>query len=327
MTKINDNYFKTVLQDFDACLAPLAGVTDLAFRKICLDMGADMMVTEMVSAKGIVYKNKNTQSLLLHDNREKNTGVQIFGADIQALESAVKDKLNHTPFSFIDINMGCPVKKIVSNGEGSALLLDLKTLAQVAKTVVRASVKPVSAKIRLGFDDEHINCVETAKILEDCGINMITVHARTREQFYSGKADWDKIAQVKQAVRIPVLANGDVVQVEDYTKIKQHTCADGVMIGRAAMGNPFIFRQIREFNRNGHYAPITPSERIKAAQRHFHYLLSCTDEGHACMEFRKHLCWYTKGLHDSAKMRGKINSITSKEELYRILSELYERNL
>ena len=319
-----NEYFKNALKESDACAAPLAGVSDLAFRLVCLENHASIMTTEMVSAKGIIYNNKNTYDLLRIDESEKNTGVQLFGSDTVAISEAIKRTVNQTDFAFIDFNMGCPVKKVVNNMEGSGLLKDLELLRSVAKTLVTSSEKPVSVKIRIGFDETNINCIEVAKILEEVGVNLITVHGRTREQFYSGNADWDIIAKVKESVSIPVLANGDVVDVESYLKIKEHTACDGVMIGRATMGNPFIFRQIYEYNTYGEYNPVTNKEKLALALRHFDYILKFKGEKTALNEFRKHLSWYTKGMKGGASLRGKINALTSKDELIEITSSLID---
>lgn len=326
MIKTKDNYFLKTLQNNDACLAPLAGVTDLPFRLICEEYGAGIMVTEMVSAKGLMYENKATNELLLLGENEKDTGVQIFGCDAGVMSEAVKRYLNETAFAFIDINMGCPVRKIVSNGEGSALLSDYKTLYKVANAVVKASVKPVSAKIRTGTDQKNINCVETAKLLEEAGINAITVHARTREQMYSGAADWEKIAGAVSAVDIPVIGNGDVDSAESYLKMKQQTKCAGVMIGRGAMGNPFIFKEIAGYNQNGVYQKPNDTEKLNTALRHFHYLLEYKSEYTACTQFRKHLSWYTKGMPNSAKLRGRINSVKTKEELFALMESMKDES-
>ncbi len=327
MIKTKDNYFSNILETNDACLAPLAGVTDLPFRLICQENGAGFMVTEMVSAKGLMYENKATNELLMLGENEKDTGVQIFGSDADVMSEAVKRYLNNSDFAFIDINMGCPVKKIVSNGEGSALLSEPKKLYKVANAVVKASVKPVSAKIRIGIDQKNINCVETAKLLEDAGIRAITVHARTREQMYSGKADWEKIAEVVSAVQIPIIGNGDVNSVEAYLKMKQLTGCHGVMIGRGAMGNPFIFQEIRDYHLKGSYQKVDDITKLDTALRHFSYLLKYKNEYTACTQFRKHLSWYTKGMPHSAKLRGRINSVKTKEELFSLVESMKEELL
>ncbi len=322
MIKTNDNYFKDMLHLNDACLAPLAGVTDMPFRRICLEHGAGLMTSEMVSAKGLYYNNTATKDLLALAPNEKNTGVQIFGNDITSIQEAIKRYLNESAFAFIDINMGCPVKKIISNGDGSALLSDQKKVAAVATAVVNASEKPISVKIRIGIDEDHINCLETVKTLEDCGVQAIAIHGRTQNQMYTGKADWDIIAKAVAIASIPIIANGDVTSVEQYIAIKETTKCSGVMIGRAAMGNPFIFEQIKEYNQAGSYEETDPLLKLDVAIRHFKHLLDFKDEPIACAEFRKHLAWYTKGMPNSAKMRNEINVITSKEAMIALIKEM-----
>lgn len=322
MKKTKDNYFTRILRYNDACLAPLAGVTDMAYRKICGENGCEVMFTEMVSAKGIFYKSKNTAELLLKAEEEKNTGVQIFGSDAEIMARVVKDYINHTDFAFVDINMGCPVRKIFASGDGAALLFDIDKLAGVAESVVKASAKPVSAKIRLGINSENIIAVKAAKALEDSGIQMITVHGRTAAQMYSGSADWDEIARVVDSAGIPVVANGDVRDVESYTAIKARTDCAGVMIGRACLGNPFIFRQIRSYRESGIIPDITTSERLDTARRHLEYLSEIKPENVAVNEFRKHLAWYTRGMKNSSKLRGDINGINSTAGFYEMIDKI-----
>ena len=322
MIKTNDNYFKDMLHLNDACLAPLAGVTDMPFRRICLAYNVGLMTCEMVSAKGLYYNNTATKDLLALDPNEKNTGVQIFGSDTVSIREAIKRYLNNSDFTFIDINMGCPVRKIISNGDGSALLSDQKKVATVANAVVEASEKPVSAKIRIGIDEDHINCLETVKTLEDCGVQAIAIHGRTQNQMYAGKANWDIIAEAVQISSIPIIANGDVTSVEQYVAIKKATKCNGVMIGRASMGNPFIFEQIERYNQTGKYMETNPISKLDVALRHFTYLLDFKDEHIACAEFRKHLAWYTKGMPNSAKMRNEINAVTSKEAMIALIDEI-----
>ncbi len=312
MTKTKQtDYFTSHLATNDLLLAPLAGVTDRAFREICLSQGADMMYTEMVSAKGMVYSDKATKELLELSPNEKNTGVQIFGCEEYFLSEAVKRYLNDTDFSFIDINMGCPVKKITSNGEGSALLSDTKKLYSVARSVVESSDKPVSAKIRLGINSEKLNYIDNSKALQDAGVQMIALHARTKDQMYSGKADWEAIARLKQSVSVPVVGNGDVFCAEDYKNMKSLTGCDGVMIARGALGNPFIFSQINALNRNEQYEYPSLSRKLSLALVHFETILKYKSERIACLEFRKHLCWYTKGTVGGAIVRRDVNKLGS----------------
>ncbi len=288
----------------------MAGVTDAAFRSVCAEYGAKLMYTEMVSAKGMCYNNANTHFLLQTAPNETETGVQIFGSDEYFLSEAVKRYLNESDFKFIDINMGCPVKKVTSNGEGSALLADTKKLYSVAKAVKDASVKPVSAKIRTGIGGK-ISCFENARALEDAGVDMIAVHGRTREMMYSGKADYELIAKTVECVGIPVTANGDVFCADDYFKIKNETNAAAVMVARGAMGNPFIFREIISAQRRKPYSLPSERERLDAALKHLALLVEYKGEKIACREFRKQLCWYTKGMVGGAKIRRHVAELES----------------
>ena len=318
MTKTNDNYFKRILSGNDLCLAPLAGVTDMPFRAICMEYGAGLMTTEMISAKGLYYNNEATKELMSLHPDEKNTGIQIFGSEAHVLSEAVKRYCNESDFAFIDINMGCPVRKIVSNGDGSALLSDEKKMAEVAEAVVQSSDKPVSAKIRIGISDADINCVRTVRILQDCGVAAITIHGRTRTQMYAGKANLDEIANAVSVAEIPIIGNGDVTDTASYLRMKETGCA-GVMIGRAAMGNPFIFSEIREELRTGTHFPKSDKEKLTVALRHFQNLLDFKNEYLACTEFRKHLSWYTKGMPNSAKLRNQINLVQTTTDMIALI--------
>lgn len=325
MTRTGTDYFRETLEKNDVLLAPMAGVTDVAFRRMCLGRGALLMYTEMVSAKGLVYKNRNTRFLLELDENENNTGVQIFGSDEQFLSAAVRDHLSDSGFAFIDINMGCPVKKVVGNGEGSALLKDPMKVYSVAKSVVDATEKPVSAKIRTGFDEKSINVTDNVKALCDAGVGMIAVHGRTREMFYSGRADRDLIAMAVEASGVPVAANGDVASFDDYISMKAETGASGVMIGRAAMGNPFIFEEISCQKRAEAWVPPTASLRLEAALEHLSYMKGYKDERTACCEFRKQLCWYTKGMSGGASIRSAATKLSTFREFEDYIGELLER--
>lgn len=322
MTKTDDNFFTTVLSQNDLVLAPMAGVTDSAYRKICKDRGCGIMYTEMVSAKGMYYKNANTNELLRLSTNEDLTGVQIFGSDEYFLSEAVKTYLNESEFKFIDINMGCPVKKVVGNFEGSALLKDTKKLYSVASAVVKASEKPVSVKIRIGFDSQNINCVENAKALEEAGVSMVAIHGRTREMFYSGNADYDIIAKAVEEVNIPIIANGDVFSYDDYDRIKRHTKAMGVMVGRGAMGNPFIFDEIISHKKGIPYTPPSEREKLNLSLEHLRLMIEYKGEKTACCEFRKHLCWYTKGMTNGSKIRKASSTLTTYDEFYKLIQSL-----
>ena len=302
-------------------LAPMAGVTDLPFRLLCKEQGAGLLCMEMVSAKAIQYNNKNTKALLEIHPEELPVSLQLFGSDPDVISEIAK-RIEELPFSILDINMGCPVPKIVKNGEGSALMKDPKLVYEIVRKTARAIQKPVTVKIRKGFDDTCINAVEIAKIIEDAGGKAVAVHGRTREQYYSGKADWDVIRQVKEAVSIPVIGNGDVVSGESAIAIQKETGCDGVMIGRGAQGNPWIFSELLEYERTGKM-PLRPSvEAIKKMMiRHAQLQMQYKGEYLGIREMRKHVSWYTSGLPNSAKLRDEINRVESYEELEQLLEE------
>ena len=302
-------------------LAPMAGVTDLPFRLLCKEQGAGLLCMEMVSAKAIQYNNKNTKALLEIHPEELPVSLQLFGSDPDVISEIAK-RIEELPFSILDINMGCPVPKIVKNGEGSALMKNPKLVYEIVRKTARAIQKPVTVKIRKGFDDTCINAVEIAKIIEDAGGKAVAVHGRTREQYYSGKADWDIIRQVKEAGSIPVIGNGDVVSGESAIAIQKETGCDGVMIGRGAQGNPWIFSELLEYERTGKM-PLRPSvEAIKKMMiRHAQLQMQYKGEYLGIREMRKHVSWYTSGLPNSAKLRDEINRVESYEELEQLLEE------
>ena len=302
-------------------LAPMAGVTDLPFRLLCKEQGAGLLCMEMVSAKAIQYNNKNTKALLEIHPEELPVSLQLFGSDPDVISEIAK-RIEELPFSILDINMGCPVPKIVKNGEGSALMKNPKLVYEIVRKTARAIQKPVTVKIRKGFDDTCINAVEIAKIIEDAGGKAVAVHGRTREQYYSGKADWDIIRQVKEAVSIPVIGNGDVVSGESAIAIQKETGCDGVMIGRGAQGNPWIFSELLEYERTGKM-PLRPSvEAIKKMMiRHAQLQMQYKGEYLGIREMRKHVSWYTSGLPNSAKLRDEINRVDNYEELEQLLEE------
>ena len=305
-------------------LAPMAGVTDLPFRLLCKEQGAGLLGMEMVSAKAILYQNKNTEKLMEIHPEEQPVSLQLFGSDPDVISEIAK-RIEELPFSILDINMGCPVPKIVKNGEGSALMKNPKLVYEIVRKTARAIQKPVTVKIRKGFDDTCINAVEIAKIIEDAGGKAVAVHGRTREQYYSGKADWDIIRQVKEAVSIPVIGNGDVVSGESAIAIQKETGCDGVMIGRGAQGNPWIFSELLEYERTGKM-PLRPSvEAIKKMMiRHAQLQMQYKGEYLGIREMRKHVSWYTSGLPNSAKLRDEINRVESYEELEQLLERLKE---
>ncbi len=302
-------------------LAPMAGVTDLPFRLLCKEQGAGLLCMEMVSAKAIQYNNKNTKALLEIHPEELPVSLQLFGSDPDVISEIAK-RIEELPFSILDINMGCPVPKIVKNGEGSALMKNPKLVYEIVRKTARAIQKPVTVKIRKGFDDTCINAVEIAKIIEDAGGKAVAVHGRTREQYYSGKADWDIIRQVKEAVSIPVIGNGDVVSGESAIAIQKETGCDGVMIGRGAQGNPWIFSELLEYEQTGKMPQRPSVEAIrKMMLRHAQLQMQYKGEYLGIREMRKHVSWYTSGLPNSAKLRDEINRVESYEELEQLLEE------
>ena len=302
-------------------LAPMAGVTDLPFRLLCKEQGAGLLCMEMISAKALQYKNKNTKALLAIHPEEYPVSLQLFGSDPDIVSEMAKG-IEELPFQILDINMGCPVPKVVKNGEGSALMKNPKLVYQIVSKTVKAIRKPVTVKIRKGFDDMHVNAAEIAKIVEEAGGAAVAVHGRTREQYYSGKADWEVIRQVKEAVSIPVIGNGDVVSGETALAMMKQTGCDGVMIGRAAQGNPWIFRELAEYGKTGVH-PERPAKEMRknAMLRHARLQIEFKGEYLGIREMRKHVAWYTKGLEGSAKLREAINRVESYDELEELLNE------
>lgn len=311
-----------VLLENSYVLGPMAGVTDLPFRLLCKEQGAGLLCMEMVSAKGIFYNNKNTESLLQIHPEEVPVSLQFFGSD-QKIVSEMAKRVEERPFSILDINMGCPVPKVVRNGEGSALMKNPKLVYELVSATVKAIKKPVTVKIRKGFDDEHINAVEIAKIIEEAGAAAVAVHGRTREQYYSGKADWEIIRQVKEAVSIPVIGNGDVTSGEKAIAMREQTGCDGVMIARGAQGNPWIFSELLEYERTGRLPDRPDVEEIKQTMlRHARLQIEYKGDFTGIREMRKHVAWYTKGLHGAARLRDRINQVESYAELENLLTSL-----
>ena len=302
-------------------LAPMAGVTDLPFRLLCKEQGAGLLCMEMISAKALQYKNKNTKALLAIHPDEYPVSLQLFGSDPKIMSEMAK-MIEELPFQILDINMGCPVPKVVRNGEGSALMMNPELVHEIVSAVSKAIKKPVTVKIRKGFDDDNINAVEIAKIIEDAGGAAVAVHGRTREQYYSGKADWDIIRQVKEAVSIPVMAKGDVTSGEMALQMRRETGCDGVMIGRGAQGNPWIFHELQEYERTGVVPPRPTLEKIKETMlRHAKLQIEFKGDFIGIREMRKHVAWYTKGMKGSAKLRDAINQVEYYEELEALLDK------
>lgn len=312
-----------VTLDNNVILAPMAGVTDLPFRLLCREMGAGMVCMEMVSAKAIYYNNKNTEELLAVHPGECPASLQLFGSDPEIV-AEMAARIEERPFSVLDFNMGCPVPKVVNNGEGSALMKNPKLAEKLLAALVKAVRKPVTVKIRKGFDDSCVNAVEIAKIAEGCGVAAVAVHGRTRAQYYSGRADWEIIRQVKEAVKIPVIGNGDVDSPQAARAMLEATGCDGVMIGRAAQGNPWIFRETVSFLEDGSLLPRPgKAEKRELVLRHAKLQREVKGEYTAVREMRKHLAWYTAGMPHSARFRGMINSIETFAELYAGVEEIF----
>ena len=304
-------------------LGPMAGVTDLPFRLLCKEQGAGLLCMEMVSAKGIYYNNKNTEQLLAIDEREHPVSLQLFGSDPEIMSEMAK-KIEERPFDILDINMGCPVPKVVNNGDGSALMKNPVLAGKIIEKTARAIKKPVTVKIRKGFDDAHVNAVEMAKVAEASGAAAIAVHGRTREQYYSGRADWDIIRQVKEAVKIPVIGNGDILTPEDAIRMEEQTGCDGFMIARGAQGNPWIFAQILHYFKTGEHLPKpTAEEMVQMMLRHAKMQLAFKGDYTGIREIRKHAAWYTAGYPNAARLRSAINEVESYEQL----EELFGRFL
>ena len=312
-------------------LGPMAGVTDLPFRILCKEQGCNLLTTEMVSAKAILYENKNTLDLLKTTGNENPLAVQLFGSDPDVL-AEISARLSEEKFDFIDLNMGCPVPKIVNNNEGSALMKQPKLVEKILTKMVNASKKPITLKIRKGFDDNNINAVEIAKIAESSGVSALAVHARTRNQFYSGNADWHIIKEVKKAISIPVIGNGDVVDGASAYKMLKETACDGVMIARRAQGNPFIFKEIRNYldsinettGELENYIEYKPSldEIREMILRHSKMQIEADGEYMGILKMRKHVAWYTHGMKGSSRLRDLVNKINTYEELESLLTKL-----
>ena len=313
-----------VTLDSNIILAPMAGVTDLPFRLLCKEQGAGLMCMEMVSAKAIFYNNKNTEELMEIHPDELPVSLQLFGSDPDIISEMAK-RIEEKPFAILDINMGCPVPKVVNNHEGSALMKNPKLVEEIVTKTVKAINKPVTIKIRRGFDEEHVNAVEIAKIAEASGAAAVAVHGRTREQYYAGKADWEIIRQVKEAVSIPVIGNGDVVDGESAAAMIEQTGCDGVMIGRACRGNPWIFKQVNTYLETGTKLEKPSMEEVRETiLRHAALQLKYKGEYIGIREMRKHVAWYTAGYPHSAKLRQMVNLIETFEDLEKAIYEIFK---
>jgi nifR3 family TIM-barrel protein len=302
-------------------LGPMAGVTDLPFRLLCKEQGVDLVYTEMVSAKGVQYNNKNTEQLLQIADEERPAALQLFGADPDILRDTAR-RLEHRNFDILDINMGCPVPKVVNNGEGSALMKNPKLIGEIVRKVSTDYSKPVTVKIRKGFHEDSINAVEVAKIAEENGAAAIAVHARTREQYYSGKADWEVIRQVKEAVSVPVIGSGDVFSPQDAKAMIEQTGCDAIMMARGTRGNPWFFAQIKAYLNKGVLLPKPNFDEVRAMiLRHAVMLADYKGETIAIREMRKHVAWYTTGYPGSAKLRNHVNEIETMDDLKKLLEK------
>lgn len=300
-------------------LAPMAGVSDLPFRLLCREQGAGLVSMEMISAKAISFHNRNTVKLMEIDEKERPVALQLFGSDPEILSEVAKE-IEDRPFDILDLNMGCPVPKIVNNGEGSALMKNPKLAGEIVRGLVRATRKPVTVKIRKGFDESQVNAVELAKVLEDAGAAAVAVHGRTREQYYSGTADWEIIRKVKEAVSIPVIGNGDVTSPQRAEALLEETGCDGVMIGRAARGNPWIFHQILTYLTTGELEEKPSIEEVREMMlRHARMQIAFKGDYTGIREMRKHISWYTAGYPHSARLRAQINSVESLAEIEQLL--------
>ena len=312
----------SVTLDNNLILAPMAGVTDLPFRLLCKEQGAGLICTEMISAKAIHFKNKNTESLMEIDERERPVSLQLFGSDPD-LMADIAAQIEHRNFDILDINMGCPVPKVVNNGEGSALMKNPRLIHEIIRKVSGAIKKPVTVKFRKGFTEDCVNAVEIARIAQDAGAAAVAVHGRTREQYYSGKADWDIIRQVKEAVSIPVIGNGDVDSPEKAKQMQQETGCDGIMIGRAVRGNPWLFSRILHYQETGELLPKPDIREVKEMMlRHARLQLEYKGEYTGMREMRKHVACYTAGMPHSAAVRRLVNEVESYEQLEELVERL-----
>lgn len=312
--------------DGNLALGPMAGVTDLPFRVLCKEQGADLIYTEMVSAKGIYYKNKNTDALLEIAERERPVALQLFGSDPEIMGNMAA-QIEHRNFDILDVNMGCPVPKVVNNGEGSAMLKTPELAGKVIESIANSISKPVSVKFRIGFEEIDEKIIDFAKRMEASGASLIAVHGRTRAQYYSGKANWDVIRQIKKAVSIPVLGNGDVFTPQDAKAMLEQTECDGVMLARGVRGNPWLFQQVKVYLEKGELIPKPGCEElVQMVLRHGKMQADWKGEYMGIREMRKHVAWYTTGYKNSAKLRSKVNEIDTYQDLEQVMYAFLEMN-
>ncbi len=312
----------TELKNKEIMLAPLAGVTDVAFRIICEKYGADKTFTEMVSVNALAYDNRQTRDIMYISDLEKRANIQIFGRDLKNIERAIKEKINPIDsISEISFNMGCPAPKIFKNGEGSALMKEPDLVDKITKLLVKSTDKKVNVKFRTGIDDSSKNYLEIGKICEDNGIDYVILHGRTRDQHYQGKANWQDIRKLKDSLSIPVIANGDVFTVKDFIDVMDITNADGVMLARGAMGNPFLFKYIKDYMATGSFTEVRSDEIVKQIHEQYELSLKYKDERLVVNQMRKHVGWYIKGLPGASNVREKVNKLKTKEEIFSLLEE------
>ena len=321
---MSEFYIGNVKIDGNLALGPMAGVTDMPFRMICKEFGADLLYTEMISAKGIYYKNKNTEPLWQIDDTEHPVALQLFGSEPE-LMADMAEQIEYRNFDILDINMGCPVPKVVNNGEGSALMKNPELAAKIVRAISDRIKKPVTVKFRKGFNDENINAVEFAKMMEQSGASAVAVHGRTREQFYNGRADWQVIARVKAAVKIPVIGNGDILTVSDGQRMLAETGCDGLMLGRGADGNPWLFSRLQAAL-SGLPVPQEPplKEKLALALRHLEMLIEYKNESVAVKEMRRHIGAYLKGMPKAAEYRGRFHQTETYADFKKLLAEYIE---